>query len=118
MMVQRIYKFLVVFLLLAFCQRADAQLRPLSVVPAPMVFAGLSGAKTAYKLIDSSALAARPPLSPGLFSLPVTSTISADYYTKHFGFFCKKELQFEKATAIPLRFRLGSLDYVNKMEGK
>ncbi len=44
--------------------------------------------------------------------------LRADYYTRNFGFFCKKELQFEKATKIPLRFRLGSLQYNDYLEQK
>jgi len=46
------------------------------------------------------------------------SVIGADFYTQGFGFFCKKELQFEKATKIPLRFRLGTLQYNDYLEGK
>lgn len=44
--------------------------------------------------------------------------ISADFYSRNFGFFCKKELEFEKKTKIPLRFRLGSLRYTDYLECK
>ena len=33
--------------------------------------------------------------------------IPADYYTSNIGFFCKKELQLEKITRLPFKFRLG-----------
>ena len=44
--------------------------------------------------------------------------INQNYYTQHFGFFCKKEMAIEKATKISLRFRLGSLQQCNYLEGK
>lgn len=48
-------------------------------------------------------------------SLPI---LKGNYYTEHFGFMCKKELAFEKATKIPIRLRLGSLQECDRMEGK
>ena len=68
----------------------------------------------------------KKPVQPKLYIKPVIiilnpvscSVIRADFYAQNFGFFCKKELQFEKATKIPLRFRLGSLQYNDYMEGK
>lgn len=47
-----------------------------------------------------------------------SSAIPKNYYTQHFGVMCKQELAIEKATKIPFRFRLGSLQQCNYLEGK
>lgn len=48
----------------------------------------------------------------------ISNTIAPSYYVNKLGFFCKKELQIEKATSLPIRFRLGSLAYTDYLEGK
>jgi hypothetical protein len=55
---------------------------------------------------------------PSLQAMEDVQVLGNDYYAHHLGFFCKKELEFEKTTRIPLRFRLGSLEQCNYLEGK
>jgi hypothetical protein len=38
--------------------------------------------------------------------------------THQFGFFCRAELKADAVLKVPVRFRLGSLQYCNYMEGK
>lgn len=39
-------------------------------------------------------------------------------YMSNPGYFCRKEVEIERMTHLPLRFRLGSLQEVNHLEGK
>ena len=51
------------------------------------------------------------------FRLPA-APIGPDAYARNMGFFCRQEWRWEKTVRIPLRLRLGSLEYVDRMEGK
>ncbi len=56
-------------------------------------------------------------LPASLHALPKT-VIPGNFYAQHLGFFCKQEIKFEALTKIPFKFRLGSVQEVDRLEGK
>jgi hypothetical protein len=41
-----------------------------------------------------------------------------NFYNQHLSFLCKKEVQIQKLTSLPLFIRLGSKEYVDYLERK
>lgn len=67
-----------------------------------------------FKLVPSLDLTFSLPHSDELEAKPIKSIFDANKLP----IFCKFEHQLKQKTNINLRMRLGSLDYVNKLEGK
>lgn len=54
----------------------------------------------------------------GVAVKPIVKPLMADFHTKHWGFFCAQEWKLEKTIRFPVKMRLGSVEYVDWMEGK
>ena len=123
---QRLYCFLVVFLLM-FCGRIFAQQGSgIIVVGIDPDFFKIRMVETSQKsnqllLVSQKIYYSQNNISPvqrQLSSFSAIQIISPSLYASQLGFICKKEWQLEKITSIPFRFRLGSLAYVNYLEQK
>jgi len=118
--VQRFYKFIVVLFLLTVNWLATvAQKAPAASTNSTTT---IKGKKFSPSPLSPSQLQYAHPYTSSL-ALPAVwkyQNLPADYYLKMLGIVCKAEYAVEKKLNLPLalRIRAGSLDYVNKMEGK
>ena len=121
-MVQRTFNFLVVCLLMfygtTFGQKNTQNNQKIDLETG---FNGnylVSGSK--WKTIKSPPDQAHPSVinSSCIGSLKSIQTIPFNYHMQQLGFICKAEWKLEKISPLAFRFRLGSLDYVNYLEGK
>jgi hypothetical protein len=127
-MMQRVFIFLVVCLLM-FCGQIFGQKFPEKnmAVPQklPIVFPHAIEEKKCWismgKKMEAHALRLRSVQDSACMTRPAYFTLQPvplNFYTNNLSFFCRKELQIEKLTSVPLRVRLGSLEHVNYLEQK
>jgi hypothetical protein len=77
--------------------------------------------KTGWSLIGF-----RHPATYALYSKPSQSTptnknvsfLHPAYYCSQLGFVCKHEINMDHSLHFPIRFRLGTYDYTQSLEGK
>jgi len=116
----RFIKFLIVLGAMFLSQKIFCQIKHLPVAGRPKANLDLSVFNHAATTREEIQL--KEGISvPGKFSLLSgyeALAIPKDHYVKNLAFFCRQEVKFEKFVTIPLRFRVGSLEQCNKLEGK
>ena len=54
----------------------------------------------------------------GHTATPPTTPLPRAYHYGELAFFCKVEVRLERAARLPVKFRLGNVNYVDRLEGK
>jgi hypothetical protein len=76
-------------------------------------------------MVIGQKLAAQMTLPNAPKKLPIDSlknlplrVLASNYYSNNLPFFCRQELQIQKLVKVPVKFRIGSVEEVDKLEGK
>lgn len=112
---QRIFSFLVVFLLM-FSSGLVAQ--DSLVIKAKTSYTGYGIQPRSFRTKFSGFMSANSGLVANQQPVSFRAPLQASYYPNSLGVICRTELKLDKISPVPIRLRLGSLEYVNRMEGK
>jgi hypothetical protein len=124
MKLQRVYQFLVVLLLILPLRIFSQQQIPRIGQNSPhglSLSEEIQGKKFQNNIVTNYAFPDNRTIyriTPGTIETCFITGVKSKLTIQNLPFFCKEEYRFEKTTSIPLRIRLGSLDYVNNLEGK
>ena len=87
-----------------------------------MIFVANSGAAQQNMLQSPTVKGFTPGTSALTFPMYIKNVektiVDPRFYINNLGFFCKQELKFQAVTRVPIKFRLGSVQYCDRMEGK
>lgn len=87
----------------------------------PYVAKAQGGLTDNRRMAADTAARTPQPLSLILLSAqpaPARTLLSPAGATTHYGFFCRQELKWDKALPVPVRFRVGSHEACDRLEGK
>ena len=57
-------------------------------------------------------------VTPQTLTQKIQTLSLSETYWEELGFFCKMEIKMEQKARFPVKFRLGTVDYVDRLEGK
>ena len=115
---QRFYKIIVVFLLAVPSYVTAQQKSSIQSAPSLKIHVSIKNVLNSNR----SSLLHRNDVNTAMPALnsfaQISDYIRPNFYCSNLSFFCRKEWQLEKSITVPFRFRLGSPEYVDRMEGK
>ena len=81
----------------------------------------MTGVFLIFVLLNSVKAAAQLNLKPSIDTVEKNFSfrlLPQNFYNQSLGYFCKKEVQLQKLTTLPIYIRLGSKEYVDYLERK